>query len=47
MHLYPTLKKPLKLLLSSTAIISMARLTPARPEGKRIELAVWPEEEHG
>jgi hypothetical protein len=36
-----------KLLLSSIAIISMARLTHVPPEGKGIVLAVLPEEEHG
>jgi len=25
----------------------MVRLIPARPEGRRVELAVWPGEEHG
>jgi hypothetical protein len=28
-------------------IILMARLNPALPEGIKIKLAVWPEEEHG
>jgi len=36
-----------KPLLSFIAIISMARLTPVLLEGRRIVLAVLPEEEHG
>jgi len=40
-------KNPLTASLSSTAIISMVRSILAQPEGKRVELAVWPEEEHG
>jgi len=41
------LKNRPRLLLSFTAIILMERLTLALPEGKRVELAVWPKEEHG
>jgi len=46
-HLHPMPKNHLRLLPSSIAIISTERLTPAQPEGKRVALAVWPEEEHG
>jgi hypothetical protein len=47
MYFHPMPKNHPRLLLSSIVIILMPRLTLAQPEGKRVELAVWPEEEHG